>query len=56
MTGPILSLGVLLRMIHKYTSNGYFIVLDVNSGAVHVVDELFYDILDYLSEDRGRYQ
>lgn len=38
-------------MIHKYTSNGYFIVLDVNSGAVHVVDELFYDILDYLSED-----
>ncbi len=26
--------------------NGYFIVLDVNSGAVHVVDEVVYDVLD----------
>lgn len=27
-----------------------FIVLDVNSGAVHIVDELVYDILDYYRE------
>lgn len=33
-------------MIHKYKLNGYNIVLDVNSGAVHVVDELTYDLLD----------
>ena len=32
-------------MIHQYKSNGYNIVLDVNSGSVHVVDELVYDIL-----------
>ncbi|MEG1993599.1 MAG: 4Fe-4S cluster-binding domain-containing protein, partial [Oscillospiraceae bacterium] len=37
-------------MIHKYELNGYFIVLDVNSGAVHVVDELVYNLLDYVDE------
>ena len=37
-------------MIHKYFQNGYYIVLDVNSGAVHVVDELFYNMLDHVSE------
>ena len=37
-------------MIHKYKLNGYNIVLDVNSGAVHIVDDLAYDILDYLDE------
>ena len=36
-------------MIHKYFLNGYYIVLDVHSGAVHVVDELFYHMLDFLS-------
>ena len=33
-------------MIHKYFLNGYYIVLDVNSGAIHVVDELIYNMLD----------
>lgn len=37
-------------MIHKYSMNGLFIVLDVNSGAVHVVDEIVYDILDFYKE------
>lgn len=37
-------------MIHKYTLNGYYIVLDVHSGAVHVVDELMYRVLDYITE------
>ena len=33
-------------MIHKYKLGGYNIVLDVNSGGVHLVDELTYDMLD----------
>lgn len=32
-------------MIHQYKNNGYNIVLDVNSGCVHVVDDLVYDII-----------
>ncbi len=30
-------------MIHQYKNNGYNIVLDVNSGSVHVVDDVVYD-------------
>lgn len=37
-------------MIHKYNMNGLFIVLDVNSGAVHIVDEIVYDVLDFYKE------
>ena len=36
-------------MIHQYQNNGYSIVLDVNSGAVHVVDELCYDAIAQLA-------
>lgn len=32
--------------IHKFYLNGMYIVLDINSGAVHVVDEIVYDIMD----------
>lgn len=32
-------------MIHQYKNNGYNIVMDVNSGAVHVVDDIVYDII-----------
>ena len=32
-------------MIHQYKSNGFNIVLDVNSGAVHIVDDIVYDLL-----------
>lgn len=32
-------------MVHQYKSNGYNIVLDVNSGCVHVVDDLAYDVI-----------
>lgn len=32
-------------MIHQYKLNGYNIVLDVNSGSVHSVDDLAYDII-----------
>ncbi|HEX3025746.1 MAG TPA: thioether cross-link-forming SCIFF peptide maturase [Clostridia bacterium] len=34
-------------MIHKYRLGGYSIVLDVNSGTVHVLDDVTYDLLDY---------
>ena len=37
-------------MIHQYKNNGYNIVLDVNSGAVHVVDDVVYDVLPYLEK------
>ena len=37
-------------MIHRFKNNGYAIVLDVNSGAVHVVDDLAYDLLGFLDE------
>lgn len=32
--------------VHKFYLNGLYIVLDINSGAVHIVDNLVYDILD----------
>ena len=35
-------------MIHQYKNNGYNIVLDVNSGSVHVVDDLVYDVIALL--------
>ncbi len=38
-------------MIHRFQNNGYAIVLDVNSGAVHVVDDLVYDLLGQLDEN-----
>ena len=32
-------------MIHQYKNNGYNIVMDVNSGSIHVVDDIVYDML-----------
>ena len=32
-------------VIHQYKSNGYNIVMDVNSGSIHVVDDVVYDII-----------
>lgn len=53
-------------MIHRYKNNGYNIVLDVNSGSVHLVDEIVYDMVGLLDEGKsekeilaaleGRYQ
>lgn len=34
------------HLIHKFYVNGTYVLLDINSGAVHVVDRLVYDILD----------
>ena len=38
-------------MIHKYKLNGFPICLDVNSGAVHVLDDCSFDLLDHVNED-----
>ena len=38
-------------MIHQYKNNGYNIVLDVNSGAVHVVDDIVYDAIACMVEN-----
>ncbi len=38
-------------MIHEYKSHGYNIVLDVNSGSVHVVDDLVYDMIPEIEKD-----
>ena len=35
-----------MAFIHKFKQGDKYFVLDVNTGAVHVVDELVYDILD----------
>lgn len=37
-------------MIHKFKAKDICIVLDVNSGAVHVVDDMTYDLLDFIEE------
>ncbi len=40
-------------MVHCYKNNGYNIVLDVDSGAVHVFDDIAYDMVG-LYEDNDR--
>ena len=37
-------------MVHQYKNNGYDIVLDVNSGAIHVVDDVTYDVIGMFEE------
>ena len=32
-------------MIHQYKNNGYNIVIDINSGSIHSVDDVAYDII-----------
>lgn len=39
-------------MIHQYKNNGYNIILDVNSGSVHVVDDVAYDVIS-MYEEKG---
>jgi len=39
-------------LIHQYKNNGYNIVLDVNSGSVHVVDDIVYDVIAYMVDNQ----
>ena len=38
-------------MIHQYKLNGYNVVIDVYSGAIHVVDDVAYDIIEMYPEN-----
>ena len=40
-------------MIHRYTMKGMYFILDVNSGAVHLVDEVAYAVSGLLTSDMG---
>lgn len=43
-------------MVHQYRNNGYNIILDVNSGSIHVVDDVVYDTIAEMDEnDQDRY-
>ena len=35
-----------MALIHKYIKDNEYYVIDVNSGSIHVVDEIVYDLLD----------
>ena len=39
--------------IHKFMKNGLRIMLDVPSGAVHVVDEITWDVMDVYNGANG---
>ncbi|MFV0529277.1 MAG: thioether cross-link-forming SCIFF peptide maturase [Lachnospiraceae bacterium] len=41
-----------MKRIHQFINNGYYIVLDIQSGAVHVVDELVYRVIEMLEQDQ----
>ncbi|MDF2567698.1 MAG: Radical domain protein [Oscillospiraceae bacterium] len=36
-------------MIHRYSLNGYNIVLDVHSGGIHIIDDITYEVLGLVS-------
>lgn len=38
-------------MVHQYRNNGFNIVLDVNSGSIHLVDEISYRLIGDLEKD-----
>lgn len=38
-------------MVHAFSMKGKYIALDVNSGCVHILDKLCYDILKYLIKE-----
>ena len=39
-----------MSLIHRYQSNGYNIVLDINSGCIHLVDQVTYEVLPFMEE------
>ena len=41
-------------MVHQFKNNGYDIVLDVNSGAIHVVDDVTYDVIALFEDHPGK--
>ena len=41
-------------MVHLFRNNGYNIILDENSGAVHVTDDTAYDVIGRIAEGAGK--
>ena len=41
-----------MSQLHLFKNNGYNIILDVCSGSVHVVDDLIFDLVYLLNENR----
>lgn len=41
-------------MVHQYKNNGYNIVLDVNSGAIHIVDDVTYDVIPLFEKETAK--
>lgn len=42
-----------MSLVHQYKNNGYNIVLDINSGCIHVVDDIVYDVVALLDKGKG---
>lgn len=40
-----------MKKIHLFKENGYYIVIDVNSGAIHELDEDTYKVLSHFDEE-----
>ena len=38
-------------MIHKFSMNGYNMVLDVDGGSVHILDDVAYELVDLYEEN-----
>ena len=41
-------------MVHQYKNNGYNIVLDVNSGAIHIVDDVTFDLIPLFEKELAK--
>ena len=39
-----------MALVHKFKQGEEYIVLDVNSGAVHVVDDIVYDVIPVVGQ------
>jgi len=38
-------------MIHKFKQGDLYFLLDINSGSIHIIDEIIYDIMDYYEKE-----
>ena len=43
-------MGLHFFVVHQYINNGYSIILDVNSGSVHVLDDAAYQLAGLIDE------
>ncbi len=39
-----------MAVIHKFEQNGVKMLLDANSGALHIIDDIIYDVIDYYKD------